>query len=214
MVCALCGERRAKRACPALDQWICPVCCGTKRLTQIRCPSDCAYLAASREHPPAVDMRQQQRDFEFLVPQIRDFSERQSDVFLLVSSFLIRYEPPELQSLVDDDVVEAAAAVASTLETAARGVIYEHRPAALPAERLATELRAALAEAGRDAGSHFERDAAVVLRRVEEAARAARGEDPEKKRAFLDLLGRVVRVPTSPPAPDAPTEVGSRIILP
>ena len=37
----------------------------------------------------------------------------------------------------------------ATFETASRGVIYEHRPASLPAERLATALKPVLAEAGR-----------------------------------------------------------------
>ena len=52
------------------------------------------------------------------------------------ATFLARYEAPELQPLIDDDVAEAMAALAATFETASRGVIYEHRPASLPAERL------------------------------------------------------------------------------
>ena len=44
MVCPLCGERKAKRACPALNRHICAVCCGTKRLVEINCPADCVYL--------------------------------------------------------------------------------------------------------------------------------------------------------------------------
>ena len=32
-----------------------------------------------------------------------------------------------------------------------------------------------------------------VLRRMEEAAREAHGNDPSDRRAFLDLLGRVIR---------------------
>jgi hypothetical protein len=212
VVCALCGERRARRACPALDRWICPVCCGTKRLVQISCPRDCAYLTSAREHPPAVEVRRQQRDFEHLVQYVRDLSERQSQVFFLVTSFLNQYRPAELHALVDDDVAEATGAVASTLETATRGVIYDHRPASLPAERLATALKALLSEAGKDAGTAFERDAAVVLRRLEEAARSARGDDPDGTRTFLDRLARVVRRPEQAPA--AADTAGSSLIVP
>ena len=86
-------------------------------------------------------------------------------------TFLVRYEPPELQPLIDDDVAEAAAALAATFETASRGVIYEHRPASLPAERLATALKPVLAEAGKGAGRLSSVTPAVVLRRVEEAVR-------------------------------------------
>jgi hypothetical protein len=97
-----------------------------------------------------------------------------------------------LQPLIDDDVGEAAAALAGTFETAARGVIYEHRPAAPPADRLATALRPMLAEAGKDAGSAFDRDAAVVLRRIEGAVRGLRGAAPSSRRAYLDTLNRVL----------------------
>jgi hypothetical protein len=166
VLCPLCGTRRARRGCPALGQQICAICCGTKRLVQIRCPSDCTWLASAREHPPAVVIRQQQHDIALLVRAIGDLTERQSQLFFLLSTVLVRYEPPELQPLVDGDVGEGATALAATLETASRGVIYEHRPASLPAERVMTAMKAVLAEAGRGGGSAFDRDAAVVMRRL------------------------------------------------
>jgi len=211
VVCPLCGLRRARRACPALGKQICAVCCGTKRLVEIQCPSDCVYLAVSREHPPAAVVRQQQRDIQLLVRFIRDFSERQSQLFFLIDAFLLRYQPPELQLLIDEDVIDAAASLAATSETAARGVIYEHRPASPPAERLVAALKPLLAKAGQGGGTPFERDAAVVLRRIEEAAREARAVDRENRRAFLDLLGRVIpeREEEEPPSSAAP-----RLIVP
>ena len=119
-----------------------------------------------------------------LVQGMRDLSERQSQLFFLINSFLERYEPPELHALVDDDIVEAMAALAGTFETAARGVIYDHRPAALPADRLATALKPVIAEAGKHGGSAFDRDAAVVLRRIEEAAREIKVADGSNRRAY------------------------------
>lgn len=160
------------------------------------------YLATAREHPPAVVVRRQQRDVESLVQSMRDLSERQSQLFFLISSFLQRYEPPEWQPLVDMDVVDAVAALAGTFETAARGVIYDHRPASMPADRLATALKPVIAEAGKHGGSAFERDAAVVLRRIEEAAREITAADPSNRRAYLDLLGRVLREDKSPEGTD------------
>src|SRR5205809_6128448 len=122
VLCPLCGERRARRGCPALGHQICAICCGTKRLVQIACPSDCAWLASAREHPPAAAVRQQQRDVGAYVQVLRDLNERQSQLLLIISTFLVRYEPPELQPVIDDDVAEAAAAVAATFEASARGV--------------------------------------------------------------------------------------------
>src|SRR5947208_7181535 len=131
MVCLLCGQRRARRACPALGKQICAICCGTKRLVEIQCPGDCAYLASAREHPPAVVLRQQQRDAELVTQFIRELSDRQSQLFLLLSSFILDYQPPEWQPIADDDVAEAAAALASAFEPASGRGVYEHRPASL-----------------------------------------------------------------------------------
>ena len=149
VVCSLCGTRRARRGCPALDKQICSVCCGTKRLVQISCPSDCTWLASAREHPPATVVRQQQRDVGLLGRFMRDLTQGQSELFFLIAAFLAGYQAPELHAPMDDDVAEAIGALAATFETASRGLIYEHRPASVLAERLTTALKPVLAEAGR-----------------------------------------------------------------
>lgn len=217
MLCPLCGIRRARRGCPALAKRICAVCCGTKRLVQITCPNDCAWLASAREHPPAALVRQQQHDIGLLVQFMRDFSQRQSQLFFLVTTFLVRYEPPALHTLFDDDVAEAVSALASTFETASRGLIYDHRPASALAERLTMALKPVLAEAGQGAGSSFQSEAAVVLRRLEEAIRGVRALEPANRQAFLDLLRRIVtKTPDAgdgaAPAADAPDH--TRLIVP
>jgi hypothetical protein len=200
-----------------VGQQICAVCCGTKRLTQIACPSDCPWLISAREHPAAAVVRQQQRDVALMLQVMRDFDERQSQLFLLINSFLLRYQPPEFQPLVDDDVAEAMAALASTYETAVRGLIYEHRPASLPAERLVTALKPILAKAGEGGGSAFERDLAVVLRRTVDTVHEVRATDQENRRAFIEFLPRVVvRRPESEPEPPAAADQAppSRLIIP
>jgi len=220
LVCPLCGTRRAKRICPAVGNQICPVCCGTKRLVQIQCPSDCGYLASAREHPAAVVVRQQHRDVAFVSHALRDFSERQSEMFFLIATALAKQEPQALQSLQalrDEDVADAMGALAGTLETASRGVIYDHRPASVPAERLVAQLKPIVAEAGKGLGSAFERDAAAVMRRLADASREARAIDPQNRRAFLDLLGRVLArtdAAGDPQAAPAQTPEPSRLIVP
>jgi hypothetical protein len=165
-----------------------------------------------------VAVRQQQRDVGLLVQFLRDFSRRQSQLFLLIATFLVRYKPPELQPLIDEDVADAAGAMAATYETESRGVIYEHRPASVSAERLATALKQVLAAAGKGAGSAFDRDAAIVLRRVQEAVRDAHAVDPDNRRALLAVLGRVITKTsdTDTPAADAERDSPepSRLIVP
>jgi hypothetical protein len=211
VVCPLCQQRRGRRACPALKEQICAVCCGTKRLVEIRCPPDCPYLVTAREHPPVAAVRQQRQDLGFLVEFMRDLNDRQSQLFFLVASLIARYKSPDLESIVDDDVAEAAGTLAATFETAARGVIYEHRTASIPAGRLVAALKAALAEASSGAGSPFERDAAVILRRIEQAAGRMNKGDAASSSALIGLLERVVQR-----SDEAPAESGNepRLIVP
>jgi hypothetical protein len=211
--CPLCSTRKARRRCPALQQDICALCCGTKRLVEIRCPADCAYLASSREHPPAAVARQQQRDLAAFIQPMQGLNQRQSELFVALNTALRRYQPPDFQTLNDGDIVEAAGAMAATLETRSRGVIYDHRPGSLPAERLIGALRPLLTEGERTGGSSFEREAGVVLRRLEKAVGAAQQTMPGGNRRYLDLIGRVLskadRDAAQPAHPDEP-----RLIVP
>jgi hypothetical protein len=190
------------------------VCCGTKRLTEIACPPDCVYLQSAREHPPAVAVRQQQRDLNLIVDVMRDLNERQAQLFVFASTLLLQYEPPALQPLIDDDVAEAAAALSATYETASRGVIYEHRPESLPAERLVQALRPQLAEAAGRGGSAFERDAALVFARIRDGVALVRQNDPGNRRAFIDLVRRTLRAPAQKSDRDAPAREQPRLIVP
>src|SRR5918992_1553217 len=117
MQCPSCGQRKGRRACPALGANICPVCCGTKRLVDIKCPADCGYLASAREHPAAVVKRRQERDVAHLLPTIRHLTERQYQLFFLFHTMIARFTPQGFSRLVDTDVAEAVAALAATLAT-------------------------------------------------------------------------------------------------
>lgn len=193
MACPLCTNRKPKRACPALGREICAVCCGTKRLTEIACPADCVYLASARSHPAAVVVRQRERDFRFALPILQKLSERSYQLLRLFQAVVRRYRRTAIPPLVDSEVADAAGAFASTLETADRGIIYEHQPSSLVAQRLLTELRAALESAARSrtSGAGLERDAASALRRMERAARGARKELEETDTAYLAFLDRM-----------------------
>ena len=193
MLCPSCGQRKARRACPALGTNICPVCCGTKRLVEISCPSDCGYLASAREHPAAVVRRRQERDVEQLLPTIRHLTERQYQLFFLLHTLIARFTPSGFTRLVDVDVADAAAAVAATLETAARGVIYEHTPSGPPAQALATELKTMLAQMREQGVKVFDREAAIVLRAIEQGARAT-PEPSEGPTRYVDLVARLLQV--------------------
>lgn len=220
MRCPICQIRPAKRKCPARGDAICAVCCGTKRLVEIRCPSDCGYLASARQHPPAVVQRQQHHDIAMLLPVMNELTERQYQFFLLFQSVVARHRSEPLRPLVDADVSVATASVASTLETAARGVIYEHSTTGVNAQELGAELKRVFGEVtGQMEGprSPLERDAAKALRAVEEAARGVGKMVGDEREGFLNLVRRVMKPdPTRVPHDDKAAEPGSSglIIVP
>ena len=211
-VCPSCRRRKGRRACPALHASICTTCCGTKRLTEIACPPDCGYLATARTHPPAVVQRRQEREARLLAPLLHDLTPRQHRLFFFIQSVVGRYRPASLPPLQDLDLADAAAALAATIETERRGIIYEHRATSLPAQRLEAELKAALDGQRAHAAGSFDRDLVVVLRRTERAARHAREALDGGQTVYLDFLERVLRDMASQPDPaaaEAPTGGGT-----
>jgi hypothetical protein len=213
MLCPVCHTRKAKRLCPALGNQICAVCCGTKRLVDIACPTDCGYLSTARIHPPAIIQRQQDLDRAMLLPLLQGLSERQARLFLMLAAAASQFRPEALQKLIDDDIAQAAGALASTLETAAKGILYEHHPASPVAARLRTALKGVVDEIVKNAGSAVERDAAIALRRIEQAAKmmsAVRGDSSE----FQQLLVRVLAPPVGgEQQPVAPGSDASPLII-
>jgi hypothetical protein len=203
-----------------LGQQICTVCCGTKRIAEINCPSDCRYLETSRAHPPASVQRQQERDLRFALPLFQGLTDRQYELLFLIQGFLCT-DRPDAPVMGDDDIARAAQAMAQTYETASRGIIYEHSADLPSAARLATDLKALLASKQEQGLRVRETDLGVVFRRVERAARDARRALPGGDRAYVELLKRLLpnagRAPADSgrAASDEPTGVGdSDLILP
>jgi len=213
MTCPLCGQRKARRSCPALRQTICSVCCGTKRLVEIAYPDDCPHLATAREHPPAVVRRQQEEDVAILLPGIRHLTERQYQLFFLFHSAIARHTPDGFARLVDDDVAQAAGAVAATLETSTRGVIYEHRAQAVTAQRLAAELTAMLAEIRSQGATVSDAEAAIALRAIEEGARDTRRATGGDDAVYIALVGRLLQVRKAA-RPESASPPPSSLIIP
>lgn len=213
MACPSCDLRKGRRECPALRQTICSVCCGTKRLGEIQCPGDCGYLTSSREHPAAVVRRQQERDVAAILPTIRHLTERQYQLFFLFQTLIARHVPDGFSRLVDDDVADAASAFAATLETAGRGVIYEHPPQSLLAQRLVTEMKTMLAQMKEQGATVYDREAAIVLRAIEQGAREIRKTSGTAgDGAYLEVLSRLLQVNRGATA--EPTRPASSLIIP
>lgn len=213
--CPSCGRRRGRRSCPALGREICAVCCGTKRLAEIACPPDCRYLSSARRHPAAVVQRRREREARFLAAVVDGLTEPQYQLFLLTQMTVARFAPGAIPALVDRDVAEAARALADTAETAARGIIYEHQTASLPAQRLLTELRSTLDSLRQGGRGPRESDVTLALRAAERAAATAEAE-LGGARAYLELLAELfAAAPTAgDPGAGGAKDTPSGLILP
>ena len=190
-MCPLCHKRPAKRACPALRQEICAVCCATKRLVEIQCTEDCRYLEAGQRHPAAVVKRQIDRDVTVLMSGIGRLSEQQLQLFFLMQSMVLSYKPEGLGRLTDTDVALATGALASSLETASKGVIFEEATSSVVAEGLRRALKPVIEEITKNSGSRAEREVAIVLRGMERGALHEGGQIPDGETSYMELVGRV-----------------------
>jgi hypothetical protein len=109
-----------------------------------------------------------------------------------------------LDRTLDVDVADAASALASTFETASKGVIYEHQPRSLPAQRLASEFREGLERLSRETQARtIERDATAALRGIERGVREVqrRSNAPD---GYNGVIQRLIR--PYEPAPSAVEE--------
>jgi hypothetical protein len=205
MACPLCLKRPTKRACPALNQQICTVCCATKRLVEINCPNDCRYLESAQRHPAAVVKRRIDADVTVLMETIGRLSEPQLQLFFLLQSMVLSYKPEGVSRLADADVAAAAAAVASALETSSKGLIYEESIPSPVADGLRRAIKPVIEEITKNGGTRAEREVATVLRGMERGARHEGSHIPDGPTAYLDLVARVFQQrPQRPQEPAKP----------
>ena len=155
-------------------------------------------------------------------PAMMGLSEGQQRLFLLTVSMVPKLRGTGLDAARDVDLADAAGALAATYETEAKGVIYEQRAGTAPAQRIVAELRTVFDQLGREKPAAFTRDAAAVLRRIEQMARNT-GPAGDQGVGLLELLGRIaMRIGAGGPAHwgDAPAGPGadapppSSIIIP
>jgi hypothetical protein len=170
------------------------------------------HLSAARANPAAAVKRQHETDVALLLPTIQSLTERQHQLFFLFQSVIAKHQPEGFARLLDCDVADASAAVAATLETAAKGVIYEHSTQSTVAQKVAKELTTLLQQIREEGGTVYDREAAMTLRAIERGARTVKGPGGAGD-DYLALIGRLLQVKRATAAPAASTPASS-IILP
>jgi hypothetical protein len=144
ILCKICGKRRARRACPAVDGDICPLCCGTEREATLACPLECEYLreAHRREKPiPLVQGQLSNPDIAVSEEFIRSHEE-----FLLFCIYSLLQAALQTRGAVDSDVIDALEALIQTHRTLESGLYYETRARNTIAAGVQRSFEASLAD--------------------------------------------------------------------
>jgi len=213
VVCPICQKRKAKRFCPAKGEMICSVCCGTEREVTIDCPSECPFLASSRQY----DWERREREFDWSVlpfPEVKvppSFA-RDHDTLLAAISYAIVKYARDTRPLVDADALAALQALAEAYRTLTSGLYYEKPPDYIYQRQLYDALKAAIEEYKKTEAQRLAamsthdsdiRDALIFFTQL--GARYTNGRP--KSRAYLDFLRSQLH------AEDA-SKAETRIVLP
>jgi hypothetical protein len=204
--CPSCRARKGKRACPALGESICTQCCGSKRRVSIACPDDCVYLSGG--HAPAWDGREteRRRDARRFAQHLQALDAGQWELFFLALNGLnaLRAQRRELD---DRLVFSALGALRRTLETRAKGLLYDHAPDDARAVALVRELSGLFRSRGGDGQpvEPHDKDVLAVLGALHGAADETLREQAGPT-AWLDSIARLAGrlAPTESRAPSRP----------
>ncbi|MBV9759019.1 MAG: hypothetical protein JO340_00505 [Acidobacteriaceae bacterium] len=175
ILCKICGKRRAKRACPAVQGDICTICCGTEREVSLSCPLECEYLqeAHRRERPIPISDKQLANqdvavDEEFL---------RSREELVLFCIYSLVQAAIRTPGAIDADALTALEASIQTHRTLDSGLLYETRAENTVAAAIQRAFTASLAEYQK-------------LRVEREALSPVRNSDVLKVLVFLHRLGQ------------------------
>lgn len=125
MRCILCEKQRGKRHCPAKEGLICAACCGSKRIVEIDCPSNCQYLKEGLSYQLGMAYSRFARSLEPGQALRAQKLLSEHEVFFQQLQKRIVGERRFFPDLRDNDVLAAVELLVKDYETERRGIIYE-----------------------------------------------------------------------------------------
>lgn len=144
VLCKICGKRRARRFCPAVQGDICTICCGTEREVSLSCPLECEYLREAHKHEKPIPVNEAQQANSDVVVSEELLSNHEE--FLLFCIYALVQAARRAPGAVDTDVIIALEAVIQTHRTMSSGLFYETRPENTVALAVQRSFVASLAE--------------------------------------------------------------------
>jgi hypothetical protein len=212
-LCPICSKRRAERFCPAKDEKICAIDCGTGREVTIDCPGDCAYLLAARRWEENDPKPFSERDLPFPDVSFPADLVHARQATLSGIGYTVLMFAREQPSLVDADVYAAAHALAETCRTLISGIYFEKPPEGIVAAGLYTALAKFIDNEKKQAAEHPELPALKDLEIFHLLVfflrfGILRSNGRPRTRAFLEFLRGQM------PPETRPAKEESRIIIP
>ena len=126
ILCKICGKRRARRACPAVQGDICTICCGTEREVSLSCPLECEYLQEAHRREKPVTVPPDQVSYREIVVT-EEFVSTHEELLLFCIYSLVQ-AGLRTPGALDADVMVALEALIQTHRTLESGLVYETRP--------------------------------------------------------------------------------------
>lgn len=126
ILCKICGKRRARRYCPAVQGDICPLCCGTEREVSLSCPLECEYLREAHRHEKPLPISE--KEFSNRDVAVSEEFIRTHEELLLFCIYSLVQAALRTPGAIDADVIAALEALIQTRRTLDSGLVYETRP--------------------------------------------------------------------------------------
>ena len=136
-------------------------------------------------------------DISLLMASLGRVSEQQLQLFFLLQTTILAHKPEGLGRLADTDVAQATGALAASLESSAKGVIFEESTNNPVSEGLRKVLKTIVEEVSKNGGSRVEREIAEVLRGIERGANHVVPEAGVQETSYLQLVARVLQKPAA-----------------
>ncbi len=126
ILCKICGVRRAKRSCPAVQGEICTLCCGTEREVSLSCPLECEYLQEAHRHEKPLPVEEKQ----LANPDITVSEEliQEQEELLLFCIYALVQAAARTPGALDADAMAALDALIQTHRTLESGLVYQSTP--------------------------------------------------------------------------------------
>ena len=192
--CAICGIRKPRRTCVAVQGDICAICCGTERERSLDCPFTCKYLREAHRHEPIAEIAP--KDLPHHNVDISDEFLDENDQMLAFLSGVLFEAAVTGNSVIDLDIRAALESRTATyLGTSSDATVSNPRAAAIEEhiqQRILNLKEVVEKEAPAGAPSIMADSVVLKLLVFLQRLEYLNNNQRPRSKAFISMLGRLV----------------------